>query len=818
VTNTPNTQSVAQIVKKALAGLGLNDSTLPAVLSHIDEVCSEAASKIGNDLSQHPDWKGLGWFFGQYRGTILSGRRSFGHFYFRHDLGTEKENRGLLGIYWNAYSLGSTIGELFEQRCLALESNSSEGETTANVGPPYWNILCVYPSRKLKFTQQAIQNNDDYAIHRLEIPVDWQEGLITNDIRTLISGLIQLSLPEDQEKIREILQADPDFIKLCQLLKSRRNLLLAEVIWNDSVTDTEYLAHMRDFAGTGIITVAGQLKTADELVVSRVLASIQMLCMYWKWTQLKQFLPGPLCVCIPKPGKKNTGRLQPRFGFAVLFAGDSRAIEPALVGSPRTMNSEVSSNSPIKRDTQGVANEGEMGVAAFYGATRLSHSDEAVEKVKELLPSWDTALNGASSRILMAGGANIEAKVRQQGFALLGEDVTAKLIDKLSRLHLGGKAAALLLLERLFPLLSEIDRNAPGFVHEGHRFAASILLGHKYHEQVLGESLGSVKVFLQELKVRVPLGCIDNPTFMARTDPMLFKTLVKSCYSLFDWDGVVLFGILSPDGNKGMEFSSFLRLSDLPHNIPPTELYRSLTLRHSGLFAVSVDRAGIIRVYYAGTFLLYKEKGVWKLGSELDALNEELASGLRKIGNELRLPLSTDFLRSFVKLLLRISEEPGKGAMFVIANKQAHVKRLSSIAPPPKEIWQNLRPFDRNLRATEEEMETLYRLAIMDGATVVVLGEGTTLDEKWCKARIHPRRLVTEAFDLDKFWKVLEQGKWGDWTNILSYGAKHNAGFALAMRSANPKLKSLLVITVSADGPVTFMVGGEDPITKWPKD
>ncbi len=787
MTNTPKTRSAAQIVKKALAGLGrdLNNVTLPAVLSDIDNVCSKAASKIGNALSQHPDWKDLGWFFGQYRGTILSGRRSFGHFYFRHDLGTQKENRGLLGIYWNAYSLGSTIGELFEQRCLALESNSSEGERTANVDPPYWNILCVYPCSKLKFTSQATQGNDDYAIHRLEIPVDWQIELIPDDIMSLISCLVRLDLPEDQDELKRALQANAVFIRLRQLLKSRRDLLMANVIWNNSVTKTNYLTDMINFAEKGIITVAGQLKTADELAVSRVLASIQMLCMYWRWTELiKGFPPGPLCVCIPKPGKKDTARLQPRFGFAALFAG--------------------------------VSKKGKSGVPAYRGATRLSPSDEVIEKVKGLLASWDNALDGASSRIMKAGGSGLEDNVSHKGFALLGKDVTPKLIEKLSKLHLGYEAAAELLLERVFPLLSEIDRNAPGFVHEGHRFAANILLGHEYHEQVLGESLGSVKLFLRDLKDRVPRGCRDNPTFMARTDPMLFKVLVKSCYSLFDWDGVVLFGILSPDGNKGIEFSSFLRLPDSPHNVPPTELYRSLTHRHSGLFAVSVDRGGIIRVYYAGNFLLYKEKGVWKLGSELDALNEELEIGLEKIGHKRK--SSTHFLKSFGKLLLRISEEPGKGAMFVIANNKADVIRLSSIAPPPEEIWQNLRPFDIEPRATEEEMETLYRLAIMDGATVVVLGNGENLDEKWRKARIHPRRLVTEEFNLKEFWKVLEKGEWGDWTNILSYGAKHNAGFALAMRTATSPSKSLLVITVSADGPVTFMVGGKDPIAKWPKD
>ena len=99
-----------------------NDS-LPKVLLNINNWAEKVAKDIGGALSKEHAWKNLGWFFTQYRGTMLSGERSFMNFYHKQGLGTPEENDALLGIYWKTYGLGSTIGELFETRC-SLEKES----------------------------------------------------------------------------------------------------------------------------------------------------------------------------------------------------------------------------------------------------------------------------------------------------------------------------------------------------------------------------------------------------------------------------------------------------------------------------------------------------------------------------------------------------------------------------------------------------------------------------------------------------------------------------------------------------------------------
>jgi hypothetical protein len=79
-----------------------------------------------------------------------------------------------------------------------------------------------------------------------------------------------------------------------------------------------------------------------------------------------------------------------------------------------------------------------------------------------------------------------------------------------------------------------------------------------------------------------------------------------------------------------------------------------------------------------------------------------------------------------------------------------------------------------------------------------------------------PRQLVAERFDFEaEIWPVLQQGAWAEWTRILSYGARRSSGFALAMNARRDGAR-MLVVTVSADGPITIMLGGSDPVISWP--
>ena len=775
---TPDRNNVRKMVYKGLAALPAHagDGSERAVLSSIDEACTNAASEIGRLLVTCPAWGDLGWFFGQYRGTILSGKRAFRKFYVSHRLGTDTENRYLLGIYWYAYSLGLTVGELFEQRCAAREVILKAGKVELRGGPPFWDVLAVSldeddqnKPESLKFVDGARGYGKQASVYELVIPRTWMNALISDEMWAHALQLMQLPEPGVDEDIRTGLLREHAFHTLCQLLSRRRDLLMAQLLWDDGVRGTRNRAAANALVGADDDNMEWLRfqKTTDDAILSQVVASIQLLSLYWRFSVEKTGTAGPLVVCIPKPGKKETSGLQPRFGFASLFAGGTRRA--------------------------------------------------TLKTVLELLTPWEDNLDHAADRIFRQGGATLVDDVEKRANELLGRDVAKGLIDKLSDLHLGGKNAVSRLLMRILPFWGEIERAAPGFVHEGHRFAASILIGQEYHEQVLGAPIGPLQPFLQDLKCKVPNGCKGIEAVANRTDAMLFKALVKSCYSLFDWDGVMLFCRLSLEEKKGVEFSSFLRLPESYRSLSMTELCRFLTLRHNGLFAVSVDRGGTIRIYYGGTFLLYKDKSGWKLGSAIETIEHKIRKGLKAI--RVSVPDRGDVLKSFANLLLRISEEPGVGALFVVARDEKRAERLSFIAEPPKEIWDKLHPFDAVRPNVDEEMEILYRLAIMDGATLIILGNRGDFEEKWAHAIIKPRRLVTEKFDMDHFWKKkLERGRWGNWVDILSYGTKHNAGLALAIRSSLDR-KPLLVIAVSSDGPISFMCGENDPpIEKWPED
>lgn len=216
--------TVRRIVEEALADLRADrgDNSEAAALFGIDNACTKIACKIGRSLANHPAWSHLGWFFTQYRGTILSGRRSFGCFYASNRLGAETENQFLLGIYWYAYSLGLTIGELFEQRCLARELVFENGKVKLRddpPNPPFWDVLVVSlgedkeeKQESLRFVDGSVKaDNLQARIYELEVPKKWVDALIGEEIWTLALQLLQLPDPGDLEDIRTRLQREPAF-------------------------------------------------------------------------------------------------------------------------------------------------------------------------------------------------------------------------------------------------------------------------------------------------------------------------------------------------------------------------------------------------------------------------------------------------------------------------------------------------------------------------------------------------------------------------------------------------------------------------------
>ncbi len=777
---------IDSIVNKALSGLVYGDESddLGIILRHIDEGAKKVAGDLGAGLSQHMDWNDLGWIFGQYRGTILSGERQFSGCFHRSNLGNSKENDLLLGIYWKAFGLGTTLGEMFERECSINELLIKQGDfVRRNLNAPKWNILCCMESDCENYEIQSPRRyENNIALTLLRIPNWWRDFLIQDKIWNLVEAVTHSSLPEGEDAIN-FLDTKEEYRHLVSLLKARRDQLTAELVWRAVGTNADKgkMPQPEKFASK-FLSVAGGAggiwlpqSTTEEWWQSFVTA-IELLSLYWKWSEMKGFKPGPLYICVPRPGEidlsgegANSKGLQPRLGVALLFA-----------------------------------------------SIDLLDCSNTIPRVLQLLPHWNVKLDAASEPLLKISAASYPDTVKSGLYKVLGKEVSDQLFNRLSELHLGGQDASALLLERICPLLDALERIAPSCVHEGRRFAVNILVGLPYHEQILGMELGDVELHLEKLREKIPKKCIDIPKQRIKHDYSLLQPLVNSCYSLFDWDGVILFGRFSSRPREAVNFARFRRLSPIIRGFSPSELYRQLTLENVGLFALCIDRAGTIRVYYGGSFLLYKQQGPWRLGAAVEKLREMLKHNLELIG--LSIPKDLDFFDSFVNLLLRISGEPNVGAFFIIARDANHIMQLSEISPPPESIWKDITPFSGK-SGVRDELELLYRLSIMDGATAIVLGSGMDFKEKWQNAHIQPRKLVTEKFDLNGYWNnYLKNGKWYEWTDILSYGAKHSSAFALAMESATLHDQKLLVITVSGDGPISFMVGGTDPVQKWPNE
>lgn len=776
-----------QITKNALTELAesfAKGKYLNNVLAGVDNAAKSVGVNIGKALSKNPSWSSLGWLWGQYRGTILSGHRAFAEFFHRSGLGSSDENMVLLGIYWHAYGLQATFGELFDQRCVAQEFELTNGEVHLDARSPFWKTLVVTPYDASRGRVGAVSyeevSTSTRSEVRLQVPRDWAQLLVPEDFRNIVKGLTskykayRASASPDEadtkqdggfERIREFLKNDEKAYKRLQTkLKCRRELLAADILWSDSLEGNKITrdAIKRFFKPLDARFI--ELPEYDEEdAVGRFVTAVQLLSLYWSWASLKErphnAKIGSLLVCVPKPHKNGTAQgLQPRLGFAALFTGN-------------------------------------------HG--------QALRSIDKVLEKWGDFLDKASDKILRTSGVRKNGFVEEAEF-VVGKEIAAKLVKRTAELHLGGEIGAIILLQRLRRVLAEIDRIAPTLVHEGQRFSISLLIGLSYHGQVLGEPLGAVNEFLDNLSVFRP------GTNEAITHLDCLKALVSSCYSLLDWDGVVLFGTFGIEKDEDVTFSSLLRLGEAERHASGIALFRSLTLKNRELAAISVDRDGTIRLFFAGTLLLYKQKGAWRLGSAVEVLRQTLVESLRVTGVLPGLTNPADALDSFVDLLLRISEEPGHGAMFVICSEGVADKYFSFIAEPPLPIWENLRPFSSD-KLESGDGQVLYRLAIMDGATLIDLDPKKDFPARWKEGAIKPRRLVGAKFDLETFKKTWKNGTWNNWRDVYSFGAKHSSALALAMaaRSHKPPLP-LLVITVSADGPISFVKGGPDPIVRWP--
>ena len=628
---------------------------------------------------------------------------------------------------------------------------------------PYWQLLqvCLVDKNggsvsKLVFSEGINTSTPNVRVASLSVTHELIEKLLPEKAWNVANTLIKSFHKSLNRDIMKQLDSESNFTYLKVLLNAAVQIQTAEIMWESHVNGTNLLEQIRRFV----------LGTPEEYMLSQLLRALQLVGLYWWWTEKTlRKLPGPLVVCFPKPHNQaqlEQGGLQPRLGFAALF-----------------INSEKN----------------------------------PVWLCQELIDQLQPVLDSASNDITTHRGDDVEKDVKSWGTALLGKEIFEQLRSKMSSLHLGGPVGANLVLQRVLPILHKLNELSPSFIHEGRQFTVNILIGLQYHEQVVGEHLGYVEDFLRDLERKVPDKSRKELGRCLWGTLELLGPLINCCYSLLDWERVVLFARFAPDKEKMVRFVSLHRLYENTKASTPSEIYQRITGQYAGLFAITIDRAKTIRVYYGGAFLLSKQKGEWKIGSVEDDLSKLIVKTICKIGikvNSMSSSSAKPCLREFTRLLLRISEEPGVGAAFVIVKGKTYTRELSKIMSPPKGLWEKIRPFSEGCSEQDkQEKEIFYRLSTMDGATAIILGHGKTFEQRWKSSSVFPRLLMTGKFDIDSFWdEHWKKGGWADWFKFLSSGSRHNSGLALAMQA---KINNwpLAVILVSADGPITFLVGGE---------
>ena len=793
---TTKNSSIPDAIERSLASIlaynGARD--LSSIISTIDNNCSSVAEKVGNALTEECGIKDISVITCQYRGTVLSGERPFAPIYSNPKTWKSVQENRLLALYWKVYDLGSTISELFEEHIAATQFAKSSDDGTNS--PTRWHILAFAVLRnESRPTFRLANEENDVKAYELMIPHKWIENLLPARLADEISRYVTRDTAEkgdcsyqdarrirndalldsiESEQFMANIQEDSEFQNIKRQLTLRLKITTADLLWEARQPESKVNKTIRDFIELGSSSSLTANTPLEEGQLSRFLQAVQLMGLYWCRHEMKdQEQCGlsnnawfPLITCIPRPNDKNRSQmLQPHLGFSILW--------------------------------------------------NCQFNEECLNTVMQMLPPWTIVLDKAAAAIDGNAGKSVTNAKEKLGYLVTNQSNFAKeVVDSMSNLHPGGAKAAGLFLIRLVPVLKELQRLAPRFVHEGQRFGVTVLVGLPYHRQVIGQSLAKVDQFVQELREMVPSEC-DDDDLNSRPDFEFLEPLILSSYSLLDWHGVVLFADYLVDPGHAVRLSEIIQLPPHLRALATTQMLMQTTKSYRGLFAINVDHAGVIKTFFGGRPLLVHDRQLW---SSASAKDEVLKLFVKKLGETgIIIPENRQrVLDSFVEVLLRISDEPGHGALFVISKSQRVINRLSEISVPPSDLWKHILPFDCDGASFGKDKDMLYRLAIMDGATAVLLEKSesaTDYSESWRKAKIFPRKLITEQFNKKKFYDGhWIRGSWAKWTECLHYGAKRSSALALAMRFP----EEVLVIAISSDGPVYFMIGGTDPVERWP--
>ncbi len=793
---TTKSSSIPDAIERSLSSIlnfnGARD--LSSIISTIDNNCYHVAENVGKALTEDCGIEDISVITCQYRGTVLSGERPFAPIYSNPAVWKNVHKSRLLALYWKVYDLGSTISELFEEHIAATQFLTKvDGSVNTR---PRWHILSFAVLRKEhQPVFRLAKEENDVKAYELMIPHKWIENLLPARLAEEISRFVTRDTADkagrsgqnaqeiwneslldsvESEQFMSTIQQTSEFQSIKRQLTLRLKIVTADLLWEARQPESKVNDTIRDFIELASSSSSTCDTPLEEDQLSRFLQAVQLMGLYWCRHEMKEHeefsLPNkafvPLITCIPRPVANNRRlRLQPHLGFSILW--------------------------------------------------NCQFKEKCLNTVMQMLPSWTIVLDKAAVAINENAGKSVtNAKEKLSHLLTNQSDFANEVVSSMSNLHPGGAKAAGLFLIRLVPVLMELQRLAPRFVHEGQRFGITVLLGLPYHRQVIGQSLAKVDLFVQELREMVPSECADDD-LNSRPDFEFLEPLILSSYSLLDWHGVVLFADYLVDPGHAVRLSEIIQLPPHLRSLATTQMLMQTTKSYRGLFAINVDHAGVIKTFFGGRPLLVHDRQLW---SSASAKDEVLKLFVKKLG-ETGIIIPEDkqrVLDSFVEVLLRISDEPGHGALFVISKNQEVISRLSEISVPPSDLWEHILPFDSDGANFGKDKDMLYRLAIMDGATAVFLGNSdstTDYSSSWRKAKILPRKLITEEFNRKKFYDGhWIRGKWAKWTECLHYGAKRSSALALAMRFPD----DVLVIAISSDGPVYFMIGGTDPVERWP--
>jgi DNA integrity scanning protein DisA with diadenylate cyclase activity len=222
---------------------------------------------------------------------------------------------------------------------------------------------------------------------------------------------------------------------------------------------------------------------------------------------------------------------------------------------------------------------------------------------------------------------------------------------------------------------------------------------------------------------------------------------------------------------------------------------KNATKQQPEILAVVVSGGGRARVYHAGNEILEYQGNKWIFVKE----------GFNKFANDLTEKLRLKFkpkwnkekVESLTETIRLISEEPGKGASFIIGDykKLGEKKNGKRRSIPATEL---IRYVEGKKLLSTDKIGLLYQLAIMDGATII--------DNKSFK--VFGRRQLP-MFDwrnskYEKDWKDGESSRtWENYHKIYRWGMRHISALGITA-----DYRSSLAIVISSDGPISVFENG----------